>query len=92
MSATEHEYTEGRLVMTGENTAQWTQAFEHIDGELRVTCGWSDEDNAWIAEFSGVEGGNPMAHGSTQLEALASLCGAVAAHVSASASPTGKPA
>jgi hypothetical protein len=58
------------------------QGLEYDDG-YRVTVGWSDEDNAWIARCSGLSTGDALADGPTREAALLDLACSLAATVDA---------
>ena len=57
-------------------------ALDYTDG-YRVTVGWSDEDDAWIARITGVSTGDVLAHGDTKEEALLALACSAAATIDA---------
>jgi hypothetical protein len=55
---------------------------DYTDG-FRVTVGWSDDDNAWIARISGVSTGDVIADGDTKEKALLALACSAAATIDA---------
>lgn len=55
---------------------------DYSDG-YRVTVGWSDEDDAWIARITGVSTGDVLAHGDTKEEALLALACSASATIDA---------
>lgn len=72
----------GRTVLIGENTAVHEVGINYEDG-YRVTVGWSDEDDAWIARCSGVSTGDVIADGVSKEMALLDLAISLASTIDA---------
>lgn len=75
--------TESRNHIKIDNGVGYVEfGIDYADG-YRVTVGWSDEDEAWIARITGVSTGDVLAHGYTKEEALLALACSAAATIDA---------
>jgi hypothetical protein len=63
--------------------ATLTYPFTHVDGELRLTVMWSDDDECWVARYEDAEAPPCIGIGDTQLDALAHFCGALRSQLNA---------
>jgi hypothetical protein len=83
----DHRYTKGRTTKIAEGAFFIDPSLDYTDG-YRVTVGWSDEDEAWIAQVSGCVGDTAcLAHGPTKESALLNLACAMAATLDAVSEP-----
>lgn len=82
MSGEIHVYTQPRVERIADNQFYYDPPLDYIDG-YRVTVGWSEEGDAWIAVCSGMSSGVALAHGLSKESALLSLCCCLAAHIDA---------
>lgn len=78
----DNSYTMPRTVEIAPNTFILEAPIDYTDG-YRVTVGWSDEDEAWIAEVSGHSAGHTLADGVSRESALCALACALSASMDA---------
>lgn len=71
-----------RTIRLAENTVHHESGVDYWDG-YRVTVGWSEEDDAWIARISGTAAGECIADGVSKETALLALACSIAASMDA---------
>ena len=60
-----------------------TFPYTHVDGELRLSVKWSDDDACWVAQYEQPDDTGCIGVGDSQMDALAHLCGALLSQIEA---------
>ena len=62
-----------KVTKIAENTFHTEQPCELKDGGYTAECGWSDEDEAWVARLRGIHCGDCLGTGPSRIGALLDL-------------------